>query len=323
MDLIERYLGAIRSQLPDEQKADVTAELRDVLMSQIEDKEAELGRPLDRRETEELLVAFGHPLVVAGRYRKFNQLIGPEVFPFYWFALRTVLSIVAIIHVILGAVMIATAAAPGDAVGDAIGNLVTALVATVGWITLGFVLVEHTGAVAKLHRWSPHRLPAPIFKPRKSRFDAALELVGLIVFIGWWTGVTQWTNFNPQHDGLVFAGGPMRELMHRPVLWLAISGMALSAVELIRPSWNRLTVSASFAWHVAAALALVVYLQGGPLVEVSGPSAKAAEVDYGLNLGLTIGLSFAALGMAFSAARDLWWLVRGRSAGGPAVGATR
>ena len=45
MDLIERYLGAIARQLPDAQKADVCAELRDVLLSQVEDEEGRLGRP--------------------------------------------------------------------------------------------------------------------------------------------------------------------------------------------------------------------------------------------------------------------------------------
>ena len=54
MDLLERYLAAVARQLPDAQKADVTAELRDLLMSQIEEKEAALRRPLDREELEAL-----------------------------------------------------------------------------------------------------------------------------------------------------------------------------------------------------------------------------------------------------------------------------
>jgi hypothetical protein len=80
MDLLDRYLAAIARHLPDAQKADVTAELRDVLLSQIEDEEARLGRPLERKELEALLVRFGHPLTVSGRYRKVQHLIGPEVF---------------------------------------------------------------------------------------------------------------------------------------------------------------------------------------------------------------------------------------------------
>ena len=43
----------------------------------MEEKEESLGRPLTRNEMEALLKAFGHPLIVAGRYRTFNHLIGP------------------------------------------------------------------------------------------------------------------------------------------------------------------------------------------------------------------------------------------------------
>src|SRR5690606_19348594 len=47
MALIDRYLFAIKAQLPEAQREDVTAELRDTLLSQAEEREAELGRPLD------------------------------------------------------------------------------------------------------------------------------------------------------------------------------------------------------------------------------------------------------------------------------------
>ena len=82
MDLIERYLAAAARNLPGQLAADITAELRDVLLSRVEEQEATLGRPIDRAELEKILIDFGHPLVVAGRYRKVQHLIGPAVFPF-------------------------------------------------------------------------------------------------------------------------------------------------------------------------------------------------------------------------------------------------
>ena len=62
MDLLERYLSAIERALPTAQAADIKAELRDVLLSRVEDQEARLGRPLTALEMEALLVEFGHPL---------------------------------------------------------------------------------------------------------------------------------------------------------------------------------------------------------------------------------------------------------------------
>ena len=41
MDLIERYLDAVRLFLPRDQRDDITAELRDVLLTRREEKEAE------------------------------------------------------------------------------------------------------------------------------------------------------------------------------------------------------------------------------------------------------------------------------------------
>ena len=88
MELLDCYLKAIRSYLPDAQKDDIIKELSENLRSQIEDKEGELGRPMNEAEIEALLKAHGHPLIVAGRYRQDErsfafgkQLIGPVLFP--------------------------------------------------------------------------------------------------------------------------------------------------------------------------------------------------------------------------------------------------
>ncbi|MEI9890346.1 MAG: hypothetical protein WDN45_06730 [Caulobacteraceae bacterium] len=88
MKLVDRYVAAIGRDLPKHQAAEITAELKDVLLSKIEDREAEFGRVLTDKEVEEMLIAFGHPLVVAGRYRKTQYLIGPEAFPFWLATMR-------------------------------------------------------------------------------------------------------------------------------------------------------------------------------------------------------------------------------------------
>ena len=84
MDMIERYLAAIARELPPAKRADVIEELRDLLLSRVEAREAALGRKLDKAELQALLRDFGHPLIVASRYRERQWLVGPEVFPFFW-----------------------------------------------------------------------------------------------------------------------------------------------------------------------------------------------------------------------------------------------
>ena len=45
MELLDRYLQAVRFWLPKAQQNDIIAELGDDIRSQIEDKESALGRP--------------------------------------------------------------------------------------------------------------------------------------------------------------------------------------------------------------------------------------------------------------------------------------
>ena len=55
MELLDRYLQAVRFWLPKAQQQDIIAELSSDLHSQIEDRETELGRPLNEAELEAIL----------------------------------------------------------------------------------------------------------------------------------------------------------------------------------------------------------------------------------------------------------------------------
>ena len=50
MDLIDRYLAAVRRQLPHDQQDDIVQELGDSLRSEAEDQETHAGRPLNEDE---------------------------------------------------------------------------------------------------------------------------------------------------------------------------------------------------------------------------------------------------------------------------------
>ena len=104
MDLIDRYLATVGALLPLSQRKDILDELRDVLMNHAEEKQAELGRPLNSSEEADLLRAFGHPVAVAARYGRGQYLIGPELFPLYALAVKVFLAIVAVSAVITGIV---------------------------------------------------------------------------------------------------------------------------------------------------------------------------------------------------------------------------
>jgi len=89
MNLLNRYLQAIAKCLPSLRRDDIVAELRANILSPMEDREQELGRPLTEDEQADMLRCYGNPTIIAGRYGAHNlglafgrQLIGPDLFPF-------------------------------------------------------------------------------------------------------------------------------------------------------------------------------------------------------------------------------------------------
>jgi hypothetical protein len=161
MDLLDRYLGAVAALLPRAQRDDIIAELRDLLLNRFEEKEAELGRPLTEAEREAVLKDYGHPVAVAGRYDSHQHLIGPGIYPYYVFALKIGLSIVAIISVILAiGAGIANGAEFGRIIPRAISGFVSAGITMVGLFTITAVAIERWGVrLPFLDDWRPRDLP--------------------------------------------------------------------------------------------------------------------------------------------------------------------
>ena len=69
MELLERYLQAVRAYLPKSQQEDILKELGENLRAQVEDKESALGRALNEDELAAVLKKHGHLLFVVMRYR--------------------------------------------------------------------------------------------------------------------------------------------------------------------------------------------------------------------------------------------------------------
>src|SRR5690348_2438397 len=99
MTLLDRYLYAVETNLPKDQAAgDIVAEIGEDLQSQMDELASVLGRPLTEEEQSQIIKAYGHPQVVAARYGRVQYLLGPDLLPFYWSALRLVASIVVAIE---------------------------------------------------------------------------------------------------------------------------------------------------------------------------------------------------------------------------------
>ena len=320
MDVLDRYLNAIRWNLPRGANADdVIAELRDVIASRIEDREEALHRSLTAAELSDMLRDFGHPLVVAARYGTQQWLIGPELFPFYLFSLKVVLAICALILVVSS---VAGAAFGGDHAMRSRMHGVSggrwALLGNAGLVTLSFASIERTGWLTEhLARWKPEQLPdlGDFQTKSKSAWESMFEVAVGAGFILWWAGLIQVPLVYNNVKGLTLIPDPIWMALWAPILALMIARLVGNLVQWLRPRWKaaRAVLSVGTA---AGALALLasLYRAGHWLTAVSTtmPAAKVAEIDRSTNLGVHYALIVIGVIWIFQCGQELWRLYAGR-----------
>lgn len=315
-DLQERYLHAVRRALPRAKADDIVAELRDVLATQAEDRQEALGRPLTEDETAAMLKEFGHPLVVAARYRPQQWLIGPDVFPFYWFVMRIVVLVIVGIDIATGiARFLFGNELPLAILAQTWGSLWMSLLVTVGVLTVIFAVLERSGFPAEhVRKWTPQQLPA-VEDKQKSVWESAFEVAANVLAILWWVGLIHlpWTNGNPAFRMDL---APVFAQVFWPVLVLLSVRLVENLTDWLRPGWRILRAGLSvLTTLVGLGLAVYLYRAGPPWVVVtplSMPAAQAADLANSLNLSLKIAIVAVGLVWAGQGLRTIWRIVQGK-----------
>lgn len=251
MTLTEKYLRAVAAQLPAAGREDVVEELRDALMNRTEAREAELGRPLTEAEEEAVLREMGHPLTVAARFGAGpHHVVGPELYPWWLFGVKTALTVLAVITVIGLVARVALGDVDaGRAVGQAISGLISGGLGVLGAATAIALVVERMKEKpAFLTHWRVSDLglfEAGVFGTAWSerakaavggtRADGTMDparglspavramasAAGWGVFLLWWTGLVG-REFRPGTVGgdLVLDGVDYGLLLNETVAWL-------------------------------------------------------------------------------------------------------
>ena len=301
MELLERYLQAVRFFLPRRAQDDIIRELEENLISQMEDREESVGRPLTDDERADILRRHGHPMLVAGRYRPRHHLIGPAFFPIYVFALQAGLGVALVVTIVVGAI---------DALvhGDVAARLVRSLLAYPGralmvfaWTTLSFAVLDWAQAKLPLSRsWDPRTLPGVVGREnRMSRLNSVFEclaaaaaLIGLLL-----VSLSPSLVLGPASAILDLA--PIWSAVFVPILILLLAVLALSVVNAILPAWTPARSYARLATQGISLTVGAVLLRAGEWVvardstvlENGTPSNVVADaVNGGIEVGLVIAL---------------------------------
>jgi hypothetical protein len=200
MELLDRYLEAVKKHLPWQRQDDIIAELRANLESQLEEKEDGLGRPLTHAEMEAWIKSLGSPIQAAAGYQPQQYLIGPAIFPIYRYVLRLVCAWSAIVYAVVTVVQLFAEKGPmGTILLRALLQLPYAQLITAAWVTLAFVAIEWgiahryvsvPGIAAPPAAWTPAGLPpmkTPCARGKKPRslLQAVIEAFASFFSLAW------------------------------------------------------------------------------------------------------------------------------------------
>ena len=308
MELIERYLQAVKFALPRPQQDDIVKELRDNILSQVEEKESVLGRSLTEDEQVELLKKLGNPAQLASRYRSKQHLIGASVFPIYWKVLKWALGLALLVHI---GSSIGLAAA-GKPLAQSLGVLWhypgVALV-VFAWITIAFFAMEFFGSKLCLQdRFDPRQLPALVkTSPRKSRVELIAQLLIQTIFGVWWLVGLHYNHliFGPGSAFITF--GPIWIELFPLFVFMLVVDVSFTATMVFRPHW---TEGARFSRLVMSllGLALLFFLVRSPDLFVAANSSPGAQslartVNQAAHMGMLIAVIVNIINIAVATVR--------------------
>jgi hypothetical protein len=314
MNPLDHYLEDVKKYLPWQGQDDILAELRANLESQLEDTEAELGRPLSASEMEAWIKRLGPPMQMAARYQPQQYLIGPAIFPVYWFVMRLALLWATAIYVIANAVGIAMGTPSWTAVLQALLRVPSAVITTAAWITLVFAVLEFVTArypsrceaiLGKSGNWPADALPAfeksliPKKKQRTYAHAVAEVVLGVLFMI--------WLLLIPQHpyvlmgpgagylDASPFKLAPIWFQFYWCVVALNAIQLIWRCVDLALGRWQQSRHAEQIAMKVFGLIPLVLLLSGQvwvtlklPMIDPVRDGKAAADINHGIHLSLTL-----------------------------------
>ena len=316
MELLDRYLLAVRKHLPWQRQDDIIAELRANLESQLEEKEEELGRPLTQAEAEEWLRELGPPIQVAARYRPQQYLIGPAFFPTYWYVLRMAMGWALAIYALVTTILIATqvfhagrvpsdlAQSTAEAIAQALVRIPGILINVAAWVTLIFAAIElatarglvKLPAIPGVHGcWNPGELPrieeadpAPGKKPRSYAIAVGEVIFGIFLLT--------WLLLVPYHPFLVFGPGApyLESLPYRlaPIWWtfywwivaLNVVQLGWRFIDLERGSWQGPRILQNIVSGIMGLIPLAILLTARDHVYIVLNERAASPLPVGMSI---------------------------------------
>lgn len=249
MNLIERYVRAVKKYLPNDLKEDVAKELTTNILDMLPEYYTE-------EDVYKVLTELGSPKKLAEEYNPNKKyLVGPVYYDKYISVLKLVIGIATVVSftvslfgIIVNPPLVVNYPEKfGDLVSAVVGGALQAAL----WVTIVFAVIERSGVdINDLHNnknnkeWTPNDLPPLTEEKLKiSRFESLFSIIVTILF-------TTLFYFNPRILAL-YITNPSNELDIIPlfnvsrlstylpfIIMLALVHLIIFIWKYIRESWN-------------------------------------------------------------------------------------
>lgn len=331
MEMIDRYLQAIRFWLPRQQKDDIVAELAADIDAQREEREAALGHKLDQAEMESFLKQRGSPLLVANRYLPQRSLIGPLLFPIYILVAKIVVACCLVPWLLITVLValpnpVSAGSSAGSSwlavLGAISGQLWSIAFSSLVSVTIAFAVLEQVqNRTHFLERWNPRKLPRVHNPAQISRANSSVELAVNLIFLAWWATY--------MHTTQVWIGPGLHLTLNPQWFWffwcslaLALVNLTQAGVNLLRPWWTMRGAMVRLGSSVLGAVLFCWLLKADVLGGISGrhlTAEQAAQLTQAAHHGLAEVFPVAVLVCMMVAAVDIYRMVRLRNEPAPAA----
>lgn len=331
MELLDRYLEAVRKQLPWDRQDDIIAELRANLEAQLEDRQEEVGHTLTAEEAKAWVRQLPAPAIMAGRYRRQQYLIGPGLFPIYSLILRMVTFWVFIVTAIVNGIRFFTQPWSAGAVPGAIVDVAFVVLLNAAIITVIFAALEYAGLhhpewipqiAQKQCKWDLNALPTidPVTRGKKrTRTHVVIDAVAHTLMLCWLLLL-------PKYPVLILGPGafavyalpytlaPVIMNFYWAVVALNVVQLAWKLVDLYTGAWKGERKLEHFAIKLMGLIPLIIALRApekmwivlkDPAAEFAKYGTQLAQINQAIYIGLRIVLIIAVITFALEVGRRM------------------
>ena len=260
--LTDRYVTAVLTGVPEDQRAEVEARLRGAIGEAVETRVARGEAPADAERA--ALTEFGDPMRVSAGYSgRPLHLIGPALYPDYVRLLRLLLAIIVpIVGVAVGMATAVAGAAPWDVVAAGFGAAFSVAVQVAFWVTLVFAIIERSGSKPRVpSMWDLGDLPkVPDRRISLGGTVGSIAGLGVLIWFLLWQPTYQ-ESFDPGGPTIPILDPALSQYWIPFLVAVLLASIGLEIVKYLKGHWTLLLAAANTVLSLAFAIPAIWLLR--------------------------------------------------------------